>query len=53
MATTADVAALFGWKLKTAERRLRSGDFPGAVKFGKRWYLPRNALDALAQGRKP
>jgi len=53
MATVADLAALLGIHRKTAERRIRAGDFKGAVKFGRQWYLPRRAIEALAEGQTP
>jgi len=46
---TEEVAALMRLNIKTVRVMLERGEVPGA-KIGNRWYIPREALDALLSG---
>ncbi len=46
-----DIAAALHVKPQRARQHLAAGAFPGAVKIGKRWLLPRERfLEALGVG---
>lgn len=50
--TTAEVAARLNYHRKTVERKVRAGDFPGAIRVGKtgQWRIPESALPAPREG---
>lgn len=49
---TDEVAALMRRNIKTVRVMLERGEIPGA-KIGNRWYVRREALDALLAGERP
>ncbi|WP_293783613.1 helix-turn-helix domain-containing protein [uncultured Aeromicrobium sp.] len=47
MLTVREVAEVLRESTVTTSRRCKRGEFPGAIKTGKKWLIPRTAVDAL------
>lgn len=48
--TPEHLSAILSMTPQTVRRYLRSGELPGAVHIGTRWYLPKKRLKSLIEG---
>ena len=51
--STEQVADLLGFQPETVREWLREGRFVGARRVGRRWRVPRSAVEAVAAGWPP